>query len=62
MSNINPASDQPDVIWECEYPNAEAREREAAAVGVAPEFQVVQRHMSTLIRRFERGTYSVASH
>ena len=62
LRNLSPKKDQPDVIWECEYPSAEAREREAAAVGAAVEFQAVQNHMSTLIGRFDRGTYSVASH
>jgi hypothetical protein len=47
----------PDVIWECEYPSIEARERDAKEVAAAPEFQAVQKHMGTLIRRFERGTY-----
>jgi len=47
----------PDVIWECEYPSIEARERDAKEVAATPEFQAVQKHMGTLIRRFERGTY-----
>src|SRR4030095_6244711 len=53
------ANEQPDVIWECEYPSIEARERDAKAVTATPEFQAVQKHMATLIRRFERGTYEV---
>ncbi len=60
--NSGDAKELPDVIWECDYPTTDAREREAAAVGAAPEFQAVQKHMSTLIRRFERGNYRVESH
>lgn len=49
----------PDVIWECEYPSLEARDQDSKAVGATPEFQAVQDHMATLIRRFERGVYEV---
>src|SRR5258708_2058839 len=53
------ANEQPDVIWECEYPSIESRARDFKAVAATPEFQAVQKHMATLIRRFERGTYEV---
>jgi hypothetical protein len=50
-------SEVPDVIWECEYPDIEARERDVKAVEATPEFQAVQKHMRTLYRRFKRGMY-----
>lgn len=53
------SEDLPDVIWECEYASAEARERDSRAVGANSEFQEVQKHMGTLTRRFARGRYEV---
>ena len=49
----------PDVIWQCEYPSEHARAREYAAVSANPEFQAVEKHMETLLRRFQAGTYEV---
>lgn len=51
----------PDVVWQCEYPSIEARQREADAISTKPEFEEVQKHMSTLLRRFERVSYRVSS-
>ena len=51
----------PDVVWQCEYPSIEARQAEADAIATKPEFEEVQKHMSTLIRRFERVSYRVSS-
>jgi hypothetical protein len=53
------AQELPDVIWECEYPTIKDRERDASALSASPEFQAVQKHMGTLVRRFERGAYRV---
>ena len=53
------SNELPDVIWECEYPSLDARERDTQAVIATAEFQAVQQYMRTLIRRFERGTYEV---
>ena len=43
----------PDVIWQMEYQN-EAERLADIKVADVPEFREVQRHMNTLIRRFER--------
>jgi hypothetical protein len=56
---MSASSELPDVIWECEYPSIDARERDTKAVTATAEFQAVQQYMRTLIRRFERGTYEV---
>ncbi|MGH9366213.1 MAG: hypothetical protein ACRD3M_00890 [Thermoanaerobaculia bacterium] len=47
--------DLPDVIWECEYPDAAARERALGVVASSKEFDGVMAHMQTLLRRFERS-------
>lgn len=44
----------PDVIWQCDYPDAEARSKDVAVTTASPEFKQVQEHMDTLIRRFDR--------
>jgi hypothetical protein len=43
----------PDVMWQIEFPNDAERIRYAQAVTTAPEFQEVQKHMETLVHRFE---------
>jgi hypothetical protein len=58
-AEMNASHELPDVIWECEYPSLDARERDTQAVTATAEFQAVQQYMRTLIRRFERGTYEV---
>ncbi len=52
---------QPDVIWECTYPNLAARQRDAQAVEATTEFQAVMQHMRTLIHHFDRQIWHVNS-
>ena len=46
----------PDVIWQVEYQNEAERLADTKATSV-PEFQEVQKHMTTLISRFERSVW-----
>ena len=46
----------PDVIWQMEYQSEADRLADVKAASV-PEFQEVQRHMSTLTSRFERSVW-----
>jgi hypothetical protein len=55
----NEVDGQPYVIWECDYPTLQAREKDAAAAENAPAFQAVQKKMSDLIARFERTLWTV---
>lgn len=50
-----------DVVWECDYPSRQARARDYAAINASPEFQAVERHMETLLRRFRATSYGVAA-
>lgn len=43
-------TDMPDVVWECEYPTAEARAADFARLHANGEFNAVEAHMATLIR------------
>lgn len=54
-------SDLPDVIWECEYTDTGARAAEVDRLSKSREFDGVEAHMSTLIRRFSRAIFSIAS-
>jgi hypothetical protein len=50
----------PDVVWEGEYADVAARERDFRGAMANPEFQVVHEHMDAFVRRFTRATYSVS--
>jgi hypothetical protein len=47
----------PDVVWECEYPNAKARAADLARLEASREFEPIEAHMETLIRRFRRAVF-----
>jgi hypothetical protein len=47
------------VVWECDYPSIEAREKDAAAAENAPTFRAVQERMRPLIARFDRVVWKV---
>lgn len=52
-------ADLPDVVWECEYPNAEARAADLARLDASRKFEPVEAHMQTLIRQFRRAVFTV---
>jgi hypothetical protein len=56
--NVLPAL--PDVIWECDYSSAEAREADVARLDKSEEFDEVQKHMDTLIRDFRRVMFQAS--
>jgi hypothetical protein len=56
---IDPVGDLPEVIWQMDYPSREARRKDAEVVGSTAEFKTVMKHMSTLVRNFERGVWEV---
>jgi hypothetical protein len=51
--------DVPDVIWECDYPNPEARAADIARLDNSKEFDAVEKHMDSLIRGFRRVIFEV---
>jgi hypothetical protein len=53
------SADLPDVIWECEYPSAAAREKDVKVLGNIEEFERVERRMDTLLRKFQRAQFTV---
>jgi hypothetical protein len=53
------SEDLPDVLWEVEYPDQKARDRDLKARDDSAEFREVRKHMDTLTRRFERSFWGV---
>ena len=49
----------PDVIWEAEYPDSEARVRDLVLLGESAEFAAIAETMETLLRRFDRASWWV---
>jgi hypothetical protein len=49
----------PYVIWEAEYPDLLARERDVEALSGNADFDAVAEHMGTLLERFERTLWAV---
>src|SRR5581483_5363586 len=49
----------PDVIWECEYPSAAARDADVAQLSEHREFSQVEQHMGTLLRKFGREVFEL---
>lgn len=48
----------PDVIWECDYPSQAAREKDVARLSQSAEFEEVEKHMDTLLRKFDRAVFT----
>lgn len=49
----------PDVIWECDYPNVKAREKDVERITHNEEFSKVADKMGTLLNKFDRAIYEV---
>jgi G:T-mismatch repair DNA endonuclease (very short patch repair protein) len=48
-----------DVVWECEYPNANAHAADVARLDASREFNPAEAHMQTLIHQSRRTVFSV---
>lgn len=59
LVRTNPVDGQSYVVWECDYPSLEAREKDAAAAEGAAAFKAVQAKMGGLTARFERIVWKV---
>jgi sulfonate transport system ATP-binding protein len=55
----NPSADLPDVIWECDYPSAAAREKDVEALRHSEEFERVEKRMDTLLHDFRRAQFTI---
>jgi hypothetical protein len=59
MRRVGGSDEQPDVLWECEFPNAAALDQFLKTAAANPEFEEVRKHMATLIRNAERRDWEV---
>ncbi len=57
LLNTDPEGESPHVIWECEYPSMEAREKDVQLLGETGQFDEVMEKMGTLIIKFKRTVY-----
>ncbi|PKP95232.1 MAG: hypothetical protein CVT75_02840 [Alphaproteobacteria bacterium HGW-Alphaproteobacteria-14] len=51
---------QPYVIWEADYPSADARARDLAALDNSESFKAIQQQMGPLLEKFERVIWRVS--
>lgn len=56
----DPAIGQPYVIWEADYPSADARARDLAVINESEAFKAVQQQMGLLLENFERVIWRVS--
>ena len=59
MRRAGGSDELPDVMWECEFANAAARDQFLKAATASSEFEDVRKHMATLIRSAERRDWEV---
>jgi hypothetical protein len=52
-------ADDPDVIWEVEYPDWDSLARDVQKQYGSPELKAAVEHMHTLLRKFERRKWQV---
>jgi hypothetical protein len=50
----------PDVIWECDYASASARESDVEALGRSEEFQRIETRMDSLLGHFQRALFTIS--
>ena len=61
LRRINDADKLPDVIWECEFADIAAHDRDMDARAASDAFEGVRDRMRTLIQRFERTLWQVSA-
>ncbi|MFW6075440.1 MAG: hypothetical protein ACOC9Y_07585 [Chloroflexota bacterium] len=59
LVTLDPGPDAPDFIWECAYPDLEARNEDLAWADSSAEFVEIQHQMGELLDRFERHLFEV---
>ena len=59
LRRINDVDGLPEVMWECEFPDIAAHDRDMDARGASDAFEGVRDRMRTLIHRFERTLWQV---
>jgi hypothetical protein len=59
MRRAGGSDEEPDVLWESEFPNAAALDQFLKVALASSEFEEVRKYMSTLIRKGERRVWEV---
>ena len=59
MRRVGGSDEEPDVMWECEFPNAAALDHFLKVALANSEFEEGFNYLSTLIRKGERRVWEV---
>lgn len=59
MRRVGGSDDQPDVLWECEFPTVAARDHFLEVAGASLEFVEARKYMTTLVTKAERRDWEV---
>jgi hypothetical protein len=59
MRRVGGSNEQPDVMWECEFPNVAALDHFLKIAQASSEFEEVRKYMASLIRDAERSDWEV---
>ena len=59
MRRVGGSDDQPDVMWECEFPNVAARDHFLEVAAASSEFVEARKYMTTLVSKAERRDWEV---
>ena len=59
MRRVGGSDDQPDVLWQCEFPNLAARDHFLEVAGASLEFVEARKYMTTLVSKAERIDWEV---
>jgi dienelactone hydrolase len=58
FASAGEGSDQPDVVWECVFPDAEAHEADLAARAASADFATIRAEMSAATKAFSRQVFA----
>jgi hypothetical protein len=59
LTRVRGDDERAEVVWEWDYPDAAAYDREMETQNASEEFMAVRRHMGTLAQRMDRVLFEI---
>ena len=59
LTRVRGDGERAEVVWEWDYPDAAAYDRDMETQNASEEFMAVRRHMRTLIERMDRVPFEI---
>lgn len=59
MRRLGGSDEEPDVMWECEFPNVAARDQFLKVAAASSKFLEARKYMTTLVSKAERSDWEV---